>query len=65
MMEYVNCNLCGRDETRVRFPATLPEGAVPHNIEAYRCTSPGYGRHHTIVQCRHCGMLYTNPRFGG
>ncbi len=62
-MEYVNCNLCGRDEARVRFPSTLPEKAVPQNVEAFRCTSPGYGRHHTIVQCQHCGLLYTNPRF--
>jgi SAM-dependent methyltransferase len=64
-MEYVNCNLCGHDESRVRFPATLPEDATPQNVEAFRCTSPGYGRHHTIVQCQHCGLLYTNPRFAG
>ncbi len=62
-MEYVNCNLCGRDEARVRFPSTLPENATPQSVEAFRCTSPGYGRHHTIVQCQHCGLLYTNPRF--
>jgi 2-polyprenyl-3-methyl-5-hydroxy-6-metoxy-1,4-benzoquinol methylase len=64
-MEYVICNLCGRDETRVRFPSTLPEGAPPQNVEAFRCTSPGYGRHHTIVQCQNCGLIYTNPRFTG
>jgi 2-polyprenyl-3-methyl-5-hydroxy-6-metoxy-1,4-benzoquinol methylase len=64
-MEYVNCNLCGRDETQVRFPSTLPEDKAPQNVEAFRCTSPGYGRHHTVVQCRHCGLLYTNPRFDG
>jgi len=64
-MEYVNCNLCGRNETRVRFPSTLSDEAVPHNVEAFRCTSPGYGRHHTIVQCQHCGLMYTNPRFDG
>jgi 2-polyprenyl-3-methyl-5-hydroxy-6-metoxy-1,4-benzoquinol methylase len=64
-MEYVNCNLCGHDHTRVRFASTLPEGTPPQNVEAFRCTSPGYGRHHTIVQCQHCGLLYTNPRFEG
>lgn len=64
-MEYVNCNLCGRDEARVRFPSTLPHSTAPHNVEAFRCTSPGYGHHHTIVQCQHCGLLYTNPRFAG
>jgi SAM-dependent methyltransferase len=64
-MEYVNCNLCGHDEPRVRFPTTLPEDTPPQHVEAFRCTSPGYGRHHTIVQCQHCGLLYTNPRFAG
>jgi hypothetical protein len=64
-MEHVNCNLCGRDETRVRFPSTLPEDAGPQHMEAFRCTSPGYGQHHTVVQCQHCGLLYTNPRFAG
>jgi 2-polyprenyl-3-methyl-5-hydroxy-6-metoxy-1,4-benzoquinol methylase len=64
-MEYVTCNLCGHDDTRVRFPSTLPEGAPPQNVEAFRCTSPGYGRHHTIVKCQNCGLIYTNPRFTG
>jgi len=64
-MEYVTCNLCGHDETRVRFPNTLPEGTPPQNVEAFRCTSPGYGRHHTIVKCQNCGLIYTNPRFTG
>ncbi len=64
-MEYVTCNLCGHDNTRVRFPSTLPEGAAPQNVEAFRCTSPGYGRHHTIVKCQNCGLIYTNPRFTG
>ena len=64
-MEYVTCNLCGHDDTRVRFPSTLPEGTAPQNVEAFRCTSPGYGRHHTIVKCQNCGLIYTNPRFTG
>jgi 2-polyprenyl-3-methyl-5-hydroxy-6-metoxy-1,4-benzoquinol methylase len=64
-MEYVDCNLCGHDDTRVRFPSTLPEGTAPQNVEAFRCTSPGYGRHHTIVKCQNCGLIYTNPRFTG
>jgi 2-polyprenyl-3-methyl-5-hydroxy-6-metoxy-1,4-benzoquinol methylase len=62
-MEYVSCNLCGRNETRLRFDSTLPEGSRPHDVEAFRCTSPGYGQHHAIVECRHCGLVYTNPRF--
>jgi 2-polyprenyl-3-methyl-5-hydroxy-6-metoxy-1,4-benzoquinol methylase len=62
-MEFVACNLCGQDHTRVQFPSTLQEASGPQNMEAFRCTSPGYGRHHTVVQCLNCGLLYTNPRF--
>ncbi|HSD83228.1 MAG TPA: class I SAM-dependent methyltransferase [Anaerolineae bacterium] len=64
-MEYVNCNLCGHDDTRLRFPSTLSDTTRPQNVEAFRCTSPGYGRHHTIVKCQNCGLIYTNPRFTG
>ncbi|HEX7433871.1 MAG TPA: hypothetical protein VF326_09445, partial [Anaerolineaceae bacterium] len=64
-MEYVACNLCGHNETRLRFPSTVADDAIPGNVEAFRCTSPGYGRHHAIVQCAHCGLVYTNPRLDG
>src|SRR5512143_3307671 len=50
-MEYITCN--------------LPDDTPPQNAEAFRCTSPGYGQHHTIVQCQNCGLIYTNPRFTG
>ncbi len=70
-MISVNCNLCGRDDWFVRFPATLapsghssltqPDG-IPA-VEAFRCTSPGYGHHPQIVQCRHCQLVYANPRW--
>ena len=64
-MEYVACNLCGHNQTRLRYPSTLPDEARPHMAEAFRCTSPGYGRHHTIVQCKDCGLVYANPRLDG
>jgi 2-polyprenyl-3-methyl-5-hydroxy-6-metoxy-1,4-benzoquinol methylase len=32
------------------------------NWLAFACTYNGYGSHHTIVQCRQCGLVYTNPR---
>jgi 2-polyprenyl-3-methyl-5-hydroxy-6-metoxy-1,4-benzoquinol methylase len=64
-MEYVTCNLCGHNETRLRFPSTLAEGTGPQNVEAFRCTSPGYGRHFAIVECLNCGLVYTNPRWDG
>ncbi len=64
-MEYVTCNLCGQEKTRLLHPSTLVDESSPRQVEAFRCTSPGYGRHHTIVQCLNCGLVYTNPRFDG
>jgi 2-polyprenyl-3-methyl-5-hydroxy-6-metoxy-1,4-benzoquinol methylase len=64
-MEFVTCNLCGGQKTRLRYPSTVADDVLPGNVEAFRCTSPGYGRHHTIVQCETCGLVYTNPRLDG
>jgi 2-polyprenyl-3-methyl-5-hydroxy-6-metoxy-1,4-benzoquinol methylase len=61
-MEQVTCNLCGADDAEVRFPSTLPKGKSLANWTAYRCTHSGYGIHPTIVRCRRCGLVYTNPR---
>lgn len=60
-MIKVICNLCGRDDYRVRFPATA-DGDVLH-VDAFRCTHSGYGHHAQIVECRHCGLVYANPRW--
>jgi SAM-dependent methyltransferase len=61
-MEYVHCNLCGADSTVVRYPSTIGEHSTQGEWVAYACTHSGYGRHHTIVQCQECGLVYTNPR---
>jgi 2-polyprenyl-3-methyl-5-hydroxy-6-metoxy-1,4-benzoquinol methylase len=63
-MIAVRCNLCGRDDWRVRFPATFGDAHAPA-VEAFRCTSAGYGSHPQIVECRHCGYVYTTPRWSG
>lgn len=60
-MITVNCNLCGRDEWRVRFPATADSTTL--QADAFRCTHSGYGHHPQIVECRHCGLVYANPRW--
>ncbi|HMT19939.1 MAG TPA: class I SAM-dependent methyltransferase, partial [Promineifilum sp.] len=60
-MIKVNCNLCGRDEYRVRYPATAEGDAL--RVEAFRCTHSGYGHHPQIVECCHCGLVYANPRW--
>lgn len=61
-MEYVRCNLCGADDTIVRYPCTVQENPSARDWSAFACTHDGYGRHRTIVQCRRCGLVYTNPR---
>jgi 2-polyprenyl-3-methyl-5-hydroxy-6-metoxy-1,4-benzoquinol methylase len=61
-MEYVPCNLCGADDTVVRYPCTINGHATSRDWSAYACTHSGYGRHHTIVQCRRCGLVYSSPR---
>ena len=60
-MIKVNCNLCGRDEYDVRYPATADGNAL--RVDAFRCTHSGYGHHPQIVECRHCGLVYANPRW--
>ncbi len=62
-MEYVPCNLCGSIQTRPVCPNTILNSKEPYNLEAYRCTSSGYGRHHAIVQCCQCKLIYSNPRW--
>jgi SAM-dependent methyltransferase len=63
-MIYQNCNLCGKDNWRLRYPATGKNSAEP-SVDAFRCTSPGYGNHPQIVQCNNCGHVYANPRWLG
>jgi 2-polyprenyl-3-methyl-5-hydroxy-6-metoxy-1,4-benzoquinol methylase len=61
-MIEVNCNLCGRDDWKIRYPATTKEIDEP-DVRAYRCTSPQYGSHAQIVQCNHCDLVYANPQW--
>lgn len=60
-MIKVECNLCGRDDYLVRFPATADSDSL--SVDAFRCTHSGYGHHPQIVECRHCGLVYANPRW--
>jgi SAM-dependent methyltransferase len=45
----------------VRFPATTHSDDL--NVDIFRCTHSGYGQHAQIVECRHCGLVYSNPRW--
>lgn len=62
-MKNVVCNLCGQDDWRVRYPATLTANgdADKPDVSAFRCTSAGYGFHAQIVECNQCGYVYANP----
>jgi ubiquinone/menaquinone biosynthesis C-methylase UbiE len=66
-MEHVCCNLCGADDTALRYPSTLKQGSDRQESgwHAFRCTHSGYGTHPPIVQCRQCGLVYTDPRPDG
>jgi len=46
--EYVPCNLCGRDDTELYHLERLPYFEEVLDFE--------------IVRCRHCSLVYTNPR---
>ncbi len=61
LMINVKCNLCGQDEWHVRFPSTMENEKL--NVDAFRCTNPGYGHHAQIVECSHCGLVYANPQW--
>ena len=52
------------DDWRVRYPST-DDNSAPMKVDAFRCTSSGYGTHQQIVQCRNCGHVYANPRWQG
>jgi SAM-dependent methyltransferase len=64
-MQTIPCDLCGADDASVRFPSTMHKGWSTNDWTPFACTHGGYGRHHPIVQCRHCGLVYTNPRLEG
>ncbi len=46
--EQVSCNLCGRDDTELYHRERLPYFDIMLDFQ--------------IVRCRHCGLVYTNPR---
>ncbi|MFQ5421459.1 MAG: class I SAM-dependent methyltransferase, partial [Anaerolineae bacterium] len=63
-MIQVSCNLCRQDNWQVRIPATIHQNGHL-DVSVFRCTSPGYGRHAQIVECKNCGYVYANPRWAG
>jgi len=64
-MEFVHCNLCGSDDSLLLHPSTIDPVNDIEDYSAFQCTSTGYGKHHAIVKCKHCGLVYANPRNNG
>lgn len=58
---HVTCPLCGIDDYFVRYPATISV-LYEKNPECFRCTSHNLAEHGDIVQCKECGMVYSNPQ---
>jgi|SRR5688572_22156599 len=61
-MEFIHCNLCGSNDSLLLYPSTIDPIYNIEDYSAFQCTTTGYGKHHAIVKCRHCGLVYANPR---
>jgi SAM-dependent methyltransferase len=48
MTEYVSCNYCGKDDTKLLFSKKDKLGLSALDFK--------------VVQCNHCGLIYINPR---
>ena len=59
-LESVRCNLCGADDPRRRFAAL--NGWPETGSGQFAATADKFGAYGTIVECRRCGLVFTNPR---
>lgn len=59
-LERVPCNLCGSQESRIRFEAM--DGWPSEEAGHYAATTDKFGAYGRIVECLGCGLVYTSPR---
>ncbi len=59
-IEEVPCNLCGSNESRIRFQAM--NGWPAQGPGLYAATTDKFGAYGTIRECLRCGLVYTSPR---
>lgn len=61
ILNLVPCNLCGQDEFVVKYnsPIRLSDQAELAN---YLASTDRFDRYGQIVQCKNCGLVYTNSR---
>jgi len=57
-MESVPCDLCGADD----FDVYLPPRRMRPLADSDFTVLGEQGEHPQIVRCRHCGLIYANPR---
>lgn len=57
---YPPCHLCGSSEARLRYGHTAdPTSRIPP--AEFACTSPYLSVYDDIVECPHCGLVYSVP----
>ncbi len=61
MLEFQKCNLCLDDSYDVLHPCTFKEDDSIGSKDL-SCSNLGHGKHHRIVRCKKCGLIYSNPR---
>jgi 2-polyprenyl-3-methyl-5-hydroxy-6-metoxy-1,4-benzoquinol methylase len=56
--EYVSCDLCGADEYDIFIEESLKRSLDESDFSVFgeQCEHP------RLVKCRHCGLIYANPR---
>lgn len=61
VLNLVPCNLCGQDEFTVKYnsPIRLSD---QEELAYYLASTDRFDRYGQIVQCKNCGLVYTNPR---
>ncbi len=60
-LTHVSCDLCGADDYQIkmRIPSSLYLPQILNSLSWVGWNPP---QHWTLVQCRQCGLIYTNPR---
>lgn len=65
-LEHFPCLLCGGRRARTLWPANLGGGDLASEAEefdySYASVTVGVKRHHRIVRCCACGLIYVTPR---
>lgn len=59
-MNNVRCNLCGSDDYYIKYGSNIT--SILPSLQEYTSTNNRYGFFNRIVVCRHCGLVYVNPR---